>query len=77
MTTLHLIREWSMEGASRDAQGRFRSADELRAAFSPTRLRPEPSASLEDALVDDVLLVARDGEAHIPGVHVRRHRDRP
>jgi len=33
--TTELIRRWTMEGAARDSDGRFRSADELRAALAP------------------------------------------
>jgi hypothetical protein len=33
--TTELIRLWTMEGAARDSEGRFRSADDLRAALAP------------------------------------------
>lgn len=33
--TTELIRLWTMDGAARDSDGRFRSADEIRAALAP------------------------------------------
>jgi len=35
--TTELIRHWTMEGAARDSNGRFRSPDELRAALALRR----------------------------------------
>jgi hypothetical protein len=70
MTTLQLIREWSMEGATRDPEGRFRSADELRAAFSRRRAKPAASP------VTDALPVQQADEAHIVRLPVRRSDDR-
>ena len=33
--TTDLIRQWTTDGAARESDGRFRSADELRAALAP------------------------------------------
>ena len=48
MNTTKLIGEWSMEGAARDLDGRFRSAQEVRALFAREALamtKPRTTAS--------------------------------
>jgi hypothetical protein len=50
-------------GAARDAEGLFRSAEELREAFS--RRRPKSSSGVENALRDEALSLVRDDEARI------------
>lgn len=58
MNTTELIGHWNMSGASRDLTGRFRSAEDIRAAIASRA--PKEESTLERA----PLLMKRADEEH-------------
>lgn len=43
MNTTNLIAQWTMSGARRDADGRFRATDDIRAVIAGNHRVPEPA----------------------------------
>jgi hypothetical protein len=59
MNTTGLIREWTMSGARRDPNGRFRSPDEVRDLLAPGGRRP-------GSRLDPLLVKGQDEEEWRP-----------
>lgn len=46
MNTTNLIARWTMSGARRDVDGRFRATDDIRALIAGAEPEPEPEPTL-------------------------------
>lgn len=65
MNTTKLIGHWSMEGAAREVDGRFRSAQEVRALFARETVastRPRATSPLLAKPADEATREALDGD---------------
>ena len=51
MNTTKLIAHWTMSGAHRDADGRFRATDDIGAAIANNQRTPEPPAAASSFLI--------------------------
>jgi len=51
MNTTKLIAHWTMSGAHRDVDGRFRSTDDIGAAIADNQPTPEPTAAASSFLI--------------------------
>jgi len=51
MNTTKLIAQWSMSGARRDVDGRFRATDDIGAVIAGDQPTPEPTAAASSFLL--------------------------
>jgi len=51
MNTTNLIAHWTMSGARRDIDGRFRATDDIGAVIADNQRTPEPTAAASSFLV--------------------------
>jgi hypothetical protein len=51
MNTTKLIAQWTMSGAPRDVDGRFRATDDIGAVIADNQPTPEPTAAASSFLI--------------------------
>jgi hypothetical protein len=51
MNTTKLIAQWTMSGATRDVDGRFRATDDIAAAIADNQATPEPTAAASSFMI--------------------------
>ena len=51
MNTTKLIAQWTMNGARRDVDGRFRATDDIGAVIADNQPTPEPTAAASSFLI--------------------------
>ena len=65
MNTTKLIAHWTMSGAHRDVDGRFRSTDDIGAAIADNQPTPEPTPE-PTAAASSFLIKGADGDSWQP-----------